>query len=101
MGFKPNDGVCFFDISQMPDPTFNNEQFLEDVFNEEYILVDGSEVVLNKDEEPIGDVNKYLLRIINDCLGQHYKVFNELDLHSRQGFDPYVTYSIICFSHLI
>lgn len=88
MGFKPNDGVRLYDISQMPDPTFNKEQFVEAVFNEEYILVVGNEVVMNKNEEPTGDVNQYILRLVNDSLGQHYKDFNELALHSGQGFDP-------------
>ena len=88
MGFKPNDGVRLYDISQMPDPTFNKEQFVEAVFNEEYILVVGNEVVMNKNEEPTGDVNSYILRLVNDSLGQQYKDFNELALHSGQGFDP-------------
>ena len=52
MGFKPNNGVRLYDISQMPDPTFNSEHFIEAVFNEEYILVVGSEVVMDKSEEP-------------------------------------------------
>ena len=88
MGFKPNDVARLYDISQMPDPTFNKEQFIEAVFNEEYILVVGNEVVMNKDEEPTGDVNHYILRLVNNSLGQQYKDFNELALHSGHGFDP-------------
>lgn len=87
MGFKPKESD-FYDISSPMELSFNREQFVEDVFNEEYIVVVGSEVIMSKEEEPTGDVNQYLLRHINNSLGQHYKDYNELALHSGQGFDP-------------
>lgn len=87
MGFKPIESKMY-DISIPMELSFNREQFIEDVFNEEYILVVGSEVMMNKEVEETGDVNKYLLRLVNRSLGQQYKDFNELALHSGQGFDP-------------
>lgn len=87
MGFKPTESE-FYDISNPMELSFSREQFVEDVFNEEYILVVGSEVIMSKEEEPTGDVNQYLLRHINNSLVQHYKDYNELALHSGQGFDP-------------
>ncbi len=87
MGFKPTESEIY-DISCPMELSFNKEQFVEDVFNGEYIIVVGGEVIMNKDEEPSGDVNQYLLRHINRSLGQHYKDYNELALHSGHGFDP-------------
>lgn len=87
MGFKPADSDIY-DISNPLEPAFNKEQFVEDILNEEYILVIGSEVIMSKDEEPTGDINQYILSKINYSLGQNYKDFNELALHSGQGFDP-------------
>ena len=86
MGFKPKENTGLR-ISQQQEAVFSQEQFVEDVFNDEYILVVGSEVIMNKDEEPSGDVNQYILRALNSSLGRDYKDFNELVHRSGEGID--------------
>lgn len=86
MGFKPKENIGER-IQQQQEAQFNREQFLEDVFNEEYILVVGSEVIMNREEEPSGDVNQYILRALNSSLNESYKSLDELINHSGQGVD--------------
>ena len=86
MGFKPKDNTGVR-ILQQKEVTFSQEQFVEDVFNDDYILVVGSEVVMNREEEPSGDVNQYILRALNSSLGRDYKDFNELVTRSGEGID--------------
>lgn len=86
MGFKPKENTGLR-ISQQQEAVFNQEQFVEDVFNDEYILVVGSEVIMNKDEELSGDVNQYILRALNSSLHCDYKDFNELVCRSGEGID--------------
>lgn len=80
MGFKPKDTELRIDVQR--DVVFNRDQFLEDVFNDDYILVVGNEVIMNTDEEPTGDVKKYILGAVNSKLNRDYKDFNELVRHT-------------------
>jgi len=86
MGFKPKDDISSR-ISKQQEVVFSREQFVEDVFNDEYILVVGSEVIMSKQEEPSGDVNQYILRALNSSFGSKYTDFNELVTHSGEGID--------------
>ena len=86
MGFKPKENTGIR-ISQQQEAVFSREQFVEDVFNDDYILVVGCEVVMNKSEEPSGDVNQYILQALNTSLGRDYKDFNELVRRSGDGID--------------
>ena len=67
MGFKPKENTGQR-ISQQQEMVFSREQLVSDVFNDEYVLVVGSEVIMNKQEEPTGDVNQYILRALNASL---------------------------------
>ena len=87
MGFKPKEDTGRR-IAQQAELVFSKEKFVEDVFNDDYILVVGSEVIMNKEEEPTGDVKQYILRALNTSLGRNYKDFNELLQHSGDGIDP-------------
>ena len=86
MGFKPKDNTGNR-IMQQQEVVFSQEQFVEDVFNDDYILVVGSEVIMDRKEEPSGDINQYILRALNSSLGCNYKDFNELVTHSGEGID--------------
>lgn len=86
MGFKPKDNTGSR-IMQQQEVIFSQEQFVEDVFNDDYILVVGSEVIMNREEEPSGDVNQYILNALNSSLGRDYKDFNELVTRSGEGID--------------
>lgn len=87
MGFKPKEDTGKR-IAQQQELVFSKEKFIEDVFNDEYILVVGSEVIMNKEEEPTGDVKQYILRALNTSLRCNYKDFNELLQHVGDGIDP-------------
>ena len=79
MSFKPIDhNDIEIDIFKPLELSFNPRDFIEDVLNDEYILVIGSEVIMNKYVEPTGDVNKYILRRINKLSEHKFKDFNEL-----------------------
>lgn len=86
MGFKPKDNTGSR-IMQQQEVVFSQEQFVEDVFNDDYVLVVGSEVIMDRQEEPSGDVNQYILRALNSSLGRDYKDFNELVTRSGEGID--------------
>lgn len=86
MGFKPKDNIEER-ISQQQEVSFSQEQFIEDVCNNDYILLVGSEVIMDKREEPTGDVNQYILHAIYSSLGRDYKDFNELVTRSGEGVD--------------
>jgi hypothetical protein len=87
MPLKPKDSDNSRRYS-MIEVAFNKEQFVEDVFNQKYILVVGSEVIMNKNEEPSGDVIQYILSIINEREGLRCKDLNELAYHFGRGRDP-------------
>lgn len=86
MGFKPKDNTGER-ILQQSVPIFSRKQFVEDLFNEEYLLVVGSEVIMNKQEEPSGDVKKYILNAVNTSLKRDFKDFNELVRNSGENVD--------------
>lgn len=87
MGFKPKDDTAAR-LSQQQETMFDQEQFVTDVMNGDYLLVVGSEVIMNRDEEPSGDVKQYLLKALNSSLNRNYKDLNELALDSGSGVDP-------------
>lgn len=86
MGFKPNEKTQDR-IIQSHCISFRKEQFVEDVFNDSYILVVGSGVILDENKYPPGDVNQYLLESINRILKRDFKDFNELSDASGSGYD--------------
>ena len=87
MGFKPGENTRDR-ISQLQEVSFVKDQFIEDVFNTDYVLVIGNEVIMDKAVEPTGDVNRYILRAINASLRKEYKDFNELAADAASGVDP-------------
>lgn len=87
MGFKPKDDTAAR-LSQQQEAVFDQEQFVTDVMNGDYLLVVGSEVIMNRNEEPSGDVKQYLLKALNSSLNRSYKDLNELALDSGSGVDP-------------
>ena len=87
MGFKPKDDTAAR-LSQQQEAVFDREQFVTDVMNGEYLLVVGSEVIMNRDEEPSGDVKQYLLKALNSSLNRNYKDLDELAHDSGSGIDP-------------
>lgn len=72
---------------QQQEVAFSREQFVEDVFNDEYILVVGSEVVMNVGIEPSGDVKQYILTAVNSILNSQYTTLDELARRSGEGTD--------------
>lgn len=74
-------------LDRLPEVNFNEQQFVEDLFRDDYILVIGSEVIMNKEIEPTGDISQYILRSINTNLGKEYKDFNELESNLVLGVD--------------
>ena len=87
MPLKPKES----DVRSNPnlrEVAFNEEQFVEDVFKQKYILVVGSEVIMNKELEPSGDVNQYILNVVNDRERLKCKDLNELAFFCGRGRDP-------------
>ena len=79
MGFKPKDSDRIR-LDRIQDVSFNREQFIEEVLDNEYILVIGGEVILDKRVEPTGDVNQYLLNTVNSFLKTDYSSLNEYEI---------------------
>lgn len=88
MGFIPEEDGLDLMIDNLQDLEFNKEKFVDDVFNNEYILVIGNDVIMNKAVEETGDVNQYILKQLNYILKASYKDFNEVILHSNHLIDP-------------
>lgn len=88
MGFTPEEDELELVIDELQDLDFNREKFVDDVFNGEYILVVGNEVVMDKNVEESGDVNLYILKQLNRVLKTNYKDFNEVVLHTNNMIDP-------------
>lgn len=88
MAFTPDEEDIEYAIDDLQDLQFNMEQAISHVFNNEYILIVGSEVVLKPTVEPSGDVGDYLLRHVNRQLRSNYKNFDEVMHHSGQEIDP-------------
>ena len=89
MAFTPDEEDIEYAIDDLQNLEFNMEEAIGHVFNREYVLVVGSEVILRPEVEPSGDVNDYLLRHINRKLkGSNYKSFDEVMQHSGTEIDP-------------
>lgn len=89
MAFTPDEEDLEYAIDDLQDLEFNMEQAIGHVFNNEYILIVGSEVILKQSVEPSGDVNDYILRHVNRKLkGSIYKNFDEVMQHSGTEIDP-------------
>ncbi len=89
MGFKPLESNHKDD--QKSQLSFDERQFIEDVLNEEYILVIGSEVIMDNKIEHTGDVNNYILRCLhetNKLSLPEYKDYNEYASRSEHKIDP-------------
>lgn len=86
MGFKPREDAALR-IGRRQNAQFDEEAFIESVFNHEYFLVIGSKVIMNTDEEPSGDVNTYILKSVNRSLKAHYESFDDIIEHAG-GTDP-------------
>lgn len=87
MGFKPKESTGKR-INQHQEAAFSKEQFVEDLFNDDYLLVVGPEVIMDENVEPTGDVNQYILKALNYSLNQKYMDFNQLMNYSGEGIDP-------------
>lgn len=88
MAFTPDEEDLEYMIDNLQELKFDMEKAIGHVFNNEYILVVGSEVILNLNVEPTGDVGTYLLRHINRKLRSSYKNFDEVMQHSGNEIDP-------------
>lgn len=88
MAFTPDEEDLEYAIDDLRDLEFNMEEAIGHVFNNEYILIVGSEVILNTNVEPSGDVSDYLLRHVNRKLKSNYKNFDEVMQHSGKEIDP-------------
>lgn len=88
MAFTPDEEDLEYTIDDLQDLVFNMEEAIGHVFNNEYILIVGGEVILNLNVEPSGDVGEYLLRHVNRKLKSSYKNFDEVMQHSGNEIDP-------------
>jgi len=88
MAFTPDENDYNHSINDLQDLSFDMVKFIDEVFNNDYILVIGNGIILDTKVEPSGDINKYLLHSINQALGTNYKNFNELFLHFNEEIDP-------------
>ncbi len=89
MAFTPDEEDLEYAIDDLQNLEFKMDEAIGRVFNNEYILIVGSEVILNPQVEPSGDVNDYLLRHVNRKLkGSSYKNFDEVMQHSGTEIDP-------------
>lgn len=85
MAFKPKSGT-YDRIFNLQEVGFDEQQFIETIFQDEYILVIGSEVILNKEVDSSGDISQYILNVINGS-NKNYKDFNELESNSDNNID--------------
>lgn len=89
MAFTPNDKNLEYAIDDLQNLEFDMEKTIGHVFNNEYILIIGSEVILKPNIVPTGDVNDFILGCVNELLqGRHYKSFDEVMQHSNNNIDP-------------
>ena len=89
MAFTPDEEDLEFAIDDLQSLKFEMDKAIGRVFNNEYILIVGSEVILKPQVEPSGDVNAYLLRHVNRKLNRsNYKNFDEVMQHSGTEIDP-------------
>lgn len=88
MAFNPDEEDFKYNLDDLQDLEFNMANAIGHAFNNEYILVVGSEVILNPSVESSGDVNDYILRCVNRMLESSYKNFDEVMKHSGNEIDP-------------
>ena len=70
-------GRSLFQLRQEP---FSIGSFIKNVCNDKYVLVIGSEVLLDKDQFPEsnGDIQTQILKVLNEGLGQNFSSLTEL-----------------------
>lgn len=89
MAFTPDEEDLEYAIDNLQDIEFDIKKTIGHVFNNEYILIIGSEVILKPSVVPSGDVNDYILGQVNNRLkGRNYKSFDEVMQHSNNNIDP-------------
>lgn len=88
MAFTPDEEDIEYAIDDLLEQRFDMEQAIGHVFNNDYILIIGSEVILKKEVEPSGDVASYLLRHVNSLMDSNYSSFDEVIQHSGNEIDP-------------
>lgn len=59
---------------------FDESAFIEGVYNNDYILVTGSGVILDRDQFPDanGDINSFILSVVNSERGREYRSISEI-----------------------
>ena len=89
MAFLPGENKKI-DIARARDVSFDLMDFVEQVFNDEYALIVGSEVMLNPEKVPLGggDMNEYLINVINKIQHTECADFNELIENAGHNVDP-------------
>ena len=89
MAFLPGENKTI-DTAQARDVSFDLMDFVEQVFNDEYALIVGSEVMLNPEKVPLGggDMNEYLINVINELQKTKCADFNELIENAGHNVDP-------------
>ncbi|MGM9736029.1 MAG: hypothetical protein ACI3ZL_06415 [Candidatus Cryptobacteroides sp.] len=89
MAFFPTDDSRL-NLAQAREVSFDISDFVEQVFNDEYALIVGSEVMLNPERVPLGggDMNEYLLSVINGLQHSRCSNFNELIDKAGHNVDP-------------
>ncbi|MGM9766629.1 MAG: toll/interleukin-1 receptor domain-containing protein [Candidatus Cryptobacteroides sp.] len=89
MAYLPG-GNRTISVDRAQDVSFDLRDFVEQVFNDEYALVIGSEVMLNPETVPIGngDMNSYILGAVNESQHTTCRSFNELIDSAGRGIDP-------------
>ena len=89
MAFLPGENKTI-DTAQARDVSFDLMDFVEQVFNDEYALIVGSEVMLNPEKVPLGggDMNEYLINVINKIQHTECADFNELIENAGHNVDP-------------
>ena len=89
MAYLPGENKTI-DITKARDVSFDMMDFVEQVFNDEYALIIGSEVMLNPERVPVGggDMNKYLISVINESQNTKCADFNELIENAGHNVDP-------------
>ena len=89
MAFTPDEEDLEYAIDDLQNLEFDMEKTIGHVFNNEYILIIGSEVILKPSVVPSGDVNDYILGKVNKLMkGRNYKSFDEVMQHSNNNIDP-------------
>jgi len=89
MVFTPDEEDLEYAIDDLRDLQFNMEQAIGHVFNNDYILIIGSEVILKPSVEPSGDVKNYILKHVNRKLNKSsYKNFDEVMQHCSTEIAP-------------